>query len=37
MTDAERMLWQALRKKQLNGNRFRRQHLIGKYIADSLV
>lgn len=34
MTDAERMLWQALREKQLNGHRFRRQHPIGKYIAD---
>ena len=28
------MLWQALRKNQLNGNRFRRQHPIGQYIAD---
>ena len=34
MTDAERMLRQALREKQLNGHRFRRQHPIGKYIAD---
>jgi len=34
MTDAERLLWQALREKQLNGHRFRRQHPIGKYIAD---
>src|SRR4030065_1400269 len=34
MTDAERMLWQALREKQLYGHRFRRQHPIGKYIAD---
>ena len=34
MTDAERLLWRALRGKQLNGYRFRRQHPIGKYIAD---
>ncbi len=34
MTDAERKLWQALRDKQLNGHRFRRQHPIGRYIAD---
>ena len=34
MTDAERLLWQVLRKKQLNGHRFRRQHVIGNYIVD---
>jgi len=34
MTDVERLLWQALRYKQLNGHRFRRQHPIGAYIAD---
>ncbi len=34
MTDAEQILWQALRYKQLNGYRFRRQFPIGKYIAD---
>ncbi len=34
MTDVERLLWQALRASQLNGHRFRRQHPIGKYIAD---
>lgn len=34
MTDAEHLLWRALRGKQLNGHRFRRQHPIGKYIAD---
>jgi very-short-patch-repair endonuclease len=34
MTDVERMLWRALRGKQLNGLRFRRQHPIGQYIAD---
>ncbi|MBI4808120.1 MAG: endonuclease domain-containing protein [Nitrosomonadales bacterium] len=34
MTDAERLLWQALRYKQLAGHRFRRQFPIGRFIAD---
>ena len=34
MTDVERLLWRALRDKQLNGHRFRRQHPIGSYITD---
>jgi len=34
MTEVERLLWQALRYKQLNGHRFRRQHPIGRYFAD---
>jgi len=34
MTDVERLLWQAIRSKQINGHRFRRQHPIGPYIAD---
>ncbi len=34
MTDAERLLWRALRRRQLKGCRFRRQHPIGIYIAD---
>lgn len=34
MTLAERKLWQALRGKQLEDCRFRRQHPIGPYIAD---
>jgi len=33
-TDAERHLWQHLRRRQLNGHRFRRQVVIGRYIAD---
>ncbi len=33
-TPAERRLWQYLRNRQLNGNRFRRQHPIGPYIVD---
>jgi very-short-patch-repair endonuclease len=34
MTDAERRLWQLLRRKQLAGFRFRRQATLGPYIAD---
>ena len=34
MSDGERKLWQALRERQVDGLRFRRQHPIGKYIAD---
>ena len=33
-TKAESMLWKALRKKQLRGRKFRRQHSIGNYIVD---
>lgn len=33
-TDAERLLWSALSGKQLEGYKFRRQHIIGSYIAD---
>ena len=34
MTEAEALLWSEIRKKQLGGFRFRRQHPIGPYIAD---
>jgi very-short-patch-repair endonuclease len=34
MSDAERKLWQALRARQIEGARFRRQHPIGRYIVD---
>ena len=34
MTDAEGMLWQALRGEQIRGMRFRRQHAIGRFILD---
>jgi very-short-patch-repair endonuclease len=34
MTDAARLMWGRLRKKQLHGYRFRRQHPIGPYIVD---
>lgn len=33
-TPAEEMLWQALRNRQLNGLRFRRQHPVGRFILD---
>jgi very-short-patch-repair endonuclease len=33
-TDPERMLWARLRKGQLLGAKFRRQHPIGPYLAD---
>ena len=33
-TEAENVLWQLLRGKQLDGYKFRRQHIIGEYIAD---
>lgn len=34
MTDVERILWQAIRRRQLYGYRFRRRHPIGFYITD---
>jgi very-short-patch-repair endonuclease len=34
MSDGERKLWRALRARQVDGLRFRRQHPIGRYIAD---
>ena len=33
-TDAERKLWRHLRDRQVAGAKFRRQHPIGRYIAD---
>jgi very-short-patch-repair endonuclease len=33
-TDSEKLLWQCLRKKRLKGLKFRRQHPIGRYLAD---
>jgi 5-methyltetrahydrofolate--homocysteine methyltransferase len=33
-TQAEDILWNALSGKKLEGNKFRRQHIIGSYIAD---
>jgi very-short-patch-repair endonuclease len=34
MTDAETKLWYALRRDQLNGLNFRRQHPVGPYTLD---
>ncbi len=34
MTDAEKMLWLKLRRKQVKGHPFYRQKIIGKYIVD---
>ena len=34
MTDAEQHLWKYLRRRQIEGYKFRRQFLIGKYIVD---
>ena len=33
-TEAESYLWEMLRDKKMNGYKFRRQHIIGKYIVD---
>ena len=33
-TDAERILWNTLRNRQICGAKFRRQYSIGKYILD---
>jgi len=33
-TEAEAMLWNALSNKNLDGFKFRRQHIIGEFIAD---
>ncbi|RJR18845.1 MAG: endonuclease domain-containing protein [Nitrospiraceae bacterium] len=34
MTDAEKLLWSKIRRKQLKGLQFYRQKIIGNYIAD---
>lgn len=34
MTDAERTLWERLRRKQILGYAFRRQYPLGRYIVD---
>jgi 5-methyltetrahydrofolate--homocysteine methyltransferase len=33
-TEAEKMLWNILYNKGIDGHKFRRQHIIGNYIAD---
>ena len=35
-TDAERIIWNQLRNRQIQGCKFRRQQVIGPYIADFL-
>jgi len=35
-TEAEALLWDVLKGKQLEGYKFRRQHIIGSYITDFL-
>lgn len=34
LSDGEKRLWQAIRRGQINGVHFRRQHAIGPYIVD---
>jgi very-short-patch-repair endonuclease len=34
MTTAERVLWAQLRRRQLHGFKFRRQHPVGEYVLD---
>jgi len=34
LTDAECLLWSHLRRRQVAGLKFRRQHMIGPYICD---
>ena len=34
MTDAEKLLWSKLRRKQLKNCQFYRQRIIGNYIVD---
>ena len=34
MTPAEKKLWQAIRRKQVDGLRFRAQHPVGRFILD---
>jgi very-short-patch-repair endonuclease len=34
MTEAEKIIWQMLRSRQIEGHRFRRQVPLGRYIAD---
>ncbi len=34
MTEAEKLLWERLKKKQLDGHRFRRQHPVYRYVLD---
>ena len=33
-TQAEERLWEELRKKKMKGLRFRRQHVVGRFVVD---
>jgi very-short-patch-repair endonuclease len=33
-TDAELLLWRRLRRRQVEGQKFRRQHAVGPYVLD---
>ena len=33
-TEAEKVIWEKLRRKNIKGLKFRRQHPVGKYIVD---
>jgi len=37
MTEAGLVLWEVIKDKKLCGRKFRRQHSIGYYIADSCL
>ena len=34
MTKAEKLLWEVLKGRKLNGNKFRRQYGVGQYVID---
>ena len=34
VTPAEKHLWSRLRRRQLTGLKFRRQHTVGRYVCD---
>ena len=34
MTETERKLWAAIRARQIDGHKFRRQHPVGPYVVD---
>jgi len=34
MTDAERLIWSKLRRRQIKGHQFYRQRILGNYIVD---
>ncbi len=37
MTEAEKLLWSRIRRKQLDGFQFYRQKILGNYIVDFFV